>query len=51
MPALVIAVAQRSRSDPETVRHILFGPSPTTDADLVHLARALDDIERQVAQR
>jgi hypothetical protein len=51
MPALVIAVAQRSRSDPKTVRHILFGPSPTTDADLVHLARALDDIERQVAQR
>ena len=50
-PALVIAVAQRSRSDPETVRHILFGPPPTTDADLVHLARALDDIERQVAQR
>jgi hypothetical protein len=50
-PALVIAVAQRSRSDPEAVRHILFGPSPATDADLVHLARALDDIERQVAQR
>jgi hypothetical protein len=50
-PALVIAIAQRSRSDPETVRHILFGPSPATDADLVHLARALDDIERQVAQR
>ena len=50
-PALVIAAAQRSQSDPETVRHILFGPSPATDADLVHLARALDDIERQVAQR
>lgn len=50
-PALVIAVAQRSQSDPEAVRHILFGPSPATDADLVHLARALDDIERQVAQR
>jgi Domain of unknown function (DUF4350) len=50
-PALVIAIAQRSRSDPEIVRHLLFGPPPTTDADLVHLARALDDIERQVAQR
>ena len=50
-PALVIAIAQRSRSDPDTVRHILFGPSPATDADLVHLARALDDIERQVVQR
>jgi hypothetical protein len=49
-PAVVIAVAQRSRSHAESVRHILFGPSPATDADLVQLARALDDIERQVAQ-
>jgi Domain of unknown function (DUF4350) len=49
-PAVVIAVAQRSGSHPESVRHILFGPSPATDADLVQLARALDDIERQVAQ-
>jgi hypothetical protein len=48
-PAVVIAVAQRSRSDPESLRHILFGPPPTTDADLIQLARALDDIERQVA--
>jgi hypothetical protein len=50
LPAVVIAVAQRSGSHPESVRHILFGPSPATDADLVQLARALDDIERQVAQ-
>jgi Domain of unknown function (DUF4350) len=49
-PAVVLAVAQRSKSHPESVWHILFGPSPTTDADLVQLARALDDIERQVAQ-
>jgi Domain of unknown function (DUF4350) len=49
-PAVVIAVAQRSRSHEESVRHILFGPSPASDADLVQLARALDDIERQVAQ-
>lgn len=49
-PAIVIAVAQRSRSHEESVRHILFGPSPVSDADLVQLARALDDIERQVAQ-
>jgi hypothetical protein len=48
-PAVVIAIAQRSRSDPESLRHILFGPPPTTDADLIQLARALDDIERQVA--
>ncbi|MBV9720946.1 MAG: hypothetical protein JO082_03400, partial [Mycobacterium sp.] len=49
-PAVMIAVAQRSRSHPEAVRHILFGPPPATDAGLVELARALDDIERQVAQ-
>jgi hypothetical protein len=48
-PAVVIAMAQRSRSDPESLRHILFGPPPATDADLIQLARALDDIERQVA--
>lgn len=48
-PAVVLAIAQRSRSDPESLQHKLFGPPPATDADLVHLARALDDIERQVA--
>jgi hypothetical protein len=32
------------------VGHILFGPPPATDNDLVNLANALDDIERQVAQ-
>lgn len=47
-PALTIAIAQRSGSDPETVRHTLFGPPPATDTELVHLARALDHIERQV---
>jgi Domain of unknown function (DUF4350) len=48
-PAVVVAVAQRSRFDPELLRHILFGPAPATDADLTQLARALDDVERQVA--
>ncbi|WP_343599540.1 DUF4350 domain-containing protein [Mycobacterium sp.] len=48
-PALVAAVEQRNTADPETVWHTLFGPPPATDTDLVHLARALDDIERQVA--
>ncbi len=48
-PAVVIAVAQRSGFHPELLRHILFGPSPASDADLVQLARTLDDIERQVA--
>lgn len=49
-PALVQAIAARTRSDPELVGHILFGPPPATDADLVQLTHALDDIERQVAQ-
>jgi hypothetical protein len=31
------------------VQHTLFGPAPSTDDDLLHLAHALDDIERQVA--
>jgi Domain of unknown function (DUF4350) len=47
--AVVQALASRSRSDPEMVGHILFGPPPSTDGDLVQLSRALDDIERQVA--
>lgn len=49
--AVVTAIAQRSAASPEWVQHILFGPPPSTDTDLVHLAQALDDIERQVAHR
>jgi len=48
-PAVLTAIARRSRFDSESLRHILFGPPPATDADLIQLARALDDIERQVA--
>jgi hypothetical protein len=47
-PVVLTVIAQRSRADAEWVRHILYGPPPATDTDLVHLARALDDIERQV---
>jgi hypothetical protein len=47
--AVVAAVAERSRSRLEAVHHTLYGPSPSADTDLVHLARELDDIERQVA--
>lgn len=50
-PAIVAAaVAQRCGGDPQTITHTLYGPAPATDTDLVNLARALDDIERQVAQ-
>lgn len=49
-PAAVVAtVAQRIGSDPGFVSYHLFGPPPTTDNDLLQLARALDEIERQVA--
>ena len=48
--AVVQTIAQRSHQDPEAVRHALFGPPPATDTDLVNLAHALDNIERQVAQ-
>lgn len=47
-PAVVLTVAQRSGADPDFVQYHLFGPPPATDSDLLHLARALDDIERQV---
>ncbi len=47
---VVATITARSGADPNAVGNALFGPPPTTDTDLVHLAHALDDIERQVAQ-
>lgn len=49
-PAVVTSVAQRSGANPGFVSYHLFGPPPTTDHDLLQLARALDDIERQVTR-
>jgi hypothetical protein len=46
--AVVATVAQRSGTDATFVSHHLFGPPPATDSDLLQLARALDEIERQV---
>ncbi|CAM4115270.1 hypothetical protein MB901379_04611 [Mycobacterium basiliense] len=46
--AVALTVAQRSGANPGFVWYHLFGPPPTTDHELVQLARALDDIERQV---
>ncbi|WP_197415670.1 DUF4350 domain-containing protein [Mycobacterium sp. IS-1742] len=48
-PAVVQAVAQRTGAGPQGVAHVLYGPAPDTDADLVTIAHQLDDIERQVA--
>jgi hypothetical protein len=50
-PAAVIAAAQRSGLPAEFLQHMFFGPPPASDAELVQLVRALDDIERQVARR
>jgi hypothetical protein len=47
-PAVVTAVVARSGADAEFVSYQLFGPVPATDNDLLQLARALDEIERQV---
>ena len=49
-PAVVTAVAERCGSSPQAVAHILFGPPPASDPDLVNLAHELDNIETQVAQ-
>ncbi|OBI14636.1 DUF4350 domain-containing protein [Mycobacterium sp. E2497] len=49
-PAVATAVAGRSGADPAFVSYQLFGPPPATDHDLLQLARALDDIERQVTR-
>lgn len=48
-PAVVSAVAERCGLNPQAVAHILFGPPPASDPDLVNLAHELDNIERQVA--
>jgi hypothetical protein len=47
--AVAARCGQNAALDSVTVGHALFGPPPTTDPDLVHLAHQLDDIERQVA--
>ncbi|MDH6196457.1 hypothetical protein M2272_003100 [Mycobacterium frederiksbergense] len=48
--AVAAAVAERCGTAANSAGHLLFGPPPATDAELVHLAHQLDDIERQVAQ-
>lgn len=47
-PVLVTVIAQRTGTQPEMLWHLLFGPPPGSDAELLHLAHSLDNIERQV---
>jgi hypothetical protein len=47
---VVAAVAERCGLPGQAVAHTLFGPPPANDPELVNLANALDNIERQVAQ-
>ena len=49
-PAVAAAVAHRCGLDETVAYRILFGPAPQADSDLIALAQALDDIERQVSQ-
>jgi hypothetical protein len=46
--AVVSTIAERSHKRPEALHYTLFGPPPSSDDDLVNLARELDEIERQV---
>ena len=49
-PVVVATVARRSGADANFLSYHLFGPPPANDNDLLQLARALDDIERQVTR-
>jgi hypothetical protein len=46
--AVLDGLAGRSRLDRSAIAAIAYGPPPPTDADLVKLARDLDDLEREV---
>lgn len=48
--SIIAAVAARSGLSLSAVTHTLHGPTPTNDAELVSLARELDNMERLVAQ-
>lgn len=46
--ALTAAIAARSAASPDRITELLYGPPPQTDAALVTLARALDDLAREI---
>jgi hypothetical protein len=46
--AVIAAIAARSRRSGPEISGIVYGPAPATDAELVRLARSLDELEREV---
>lgn len=46
--AVTAALADRSRLAKHEITRIVYGPAPTTDAELVSLARSLDQLEKEV---
>ncbi|MCA1823463.1 MAG: hypothetical protein LC640_04215 [Frankia sp.] len=49
--ATIGAAAERARAAPSVVQDLLYGPDPASDAALVALAAALDDLDRRVRDR
>lgn len=47
-PAVIDALARATGWPADDVAALLYGPPPTDDAGLVHLARRLDDLESEV---
>lgn len=47
-PEVVAATARAARRDEADVADLLYGPPPTSDAGLEHLARRLDQLESEV---
>jgi hypothetical protein len=47
-PAVISALAARTRMTSAEVERISYGPPPASDVDLVRLAKDLDELERQV---
>lgn len=46
--AVTDAIEGRSRLGRPDISRIIYGPDPATDSELVHLARSLDELEREV---
>lgn len=50
-PVVVAAVGQRTGAPVDQLWHLLFGPPPESDTDLVSLSRQLDDLEGELERQ